>query len=74
MSEFKQYRRTTLTEMRPYVVGEEMTGINVSDADGFPEVGGMIARNSKNNSNQWYISKKYFKDNFVEFIKTPTMT
>lgn len=60
--EFKQYRRTGLSEMRPYVVGEDMTGISVSETD-TPEHGGMVARNPKNYEDQWYVAKKYFDDN-----------
>ena len=62
MSEFKFYQRKGLSEMRPYVPGEDLTGISVSDQD-TPELGGMIARNPKNHADQWYVAKKYFEDN-----------
>jgi hypothetical protein len=61
-TEWKQYKRKGLSEMRPYVVGEDLTGISVSQAD-TPEEGGMIARNPKNHADQWYVAKKYFEDN-----------
>lgn len=62
---WKKYRRVGLSEMRPYVDGEDMTGISVSDPDkALPTlVGGMIARNPKNHNDQWYVAEKYFNDN-----------
>ena len=59
---WKKYRRTGLSEMRPYSVGESLGGISVNQED-TPEVGGMIARNPKNHSDKWYVSKQYFEDN-----------
>jgi len=49
--------------MRPYVDGEDMTNISVSNVD-TPTVGGMIARNPKNHADQWYVAPQYFADNF----------
>lgn len=65
MSEFKQYKRKGLSEMRPYVSGEDLTGVSVSDADKqLPSLdGGYIARNPKNHADLWYVAKKYFDDN-----------
>jgi hypothetical protein len=62
-SGFKQYRRTNIAEMRPYIIGENMSSISISNED-IPEVGGMIARNPKNHNDQWYVAQKYFKENF----------
>ena len=45
MSEFKRYRRTNIAEMRPYVKGEDLTGISVSEQDDPETDMGMIARN-----------------------------
>ncbi|MBP0903580.1 hypothetical protein ACFSKN_03250 [Mariniflexile gromovii] len=68
MSEFKQYRRKNLSEMRPYVKGEKLDGnVSISEADlkaGSPKVGNMIARNPKNHKDQWLVAKAYFDDNF----------
>ena len=64
---FKKYERTNIAEMRPYVLGEDMTSISLSDPDRerTPEVDmGMIARNPKNHKDQWYIARKYFNENF----------
>jgi hypothetical protein len=57
------YRKTATQEMRPYVPGEDLTGISVNKED-TPEEGGMIARNGKNHDDQWYIGKQFFKDNY----------
>lgn len=51
--------------MRPYVPGEDMTGISVSPGD-TPEEGGMIAVNSNNQEDRWYVSKEFFEANYVE--------
>lgn len=60
---FKLYRKSALQEMRPYDPGEDLTGISVSDQD-TPEEGGMIARNSANHADQWYVGKEFFEDNY----------
>lgn len=62
-NEFKQYRRRELSELRPYVLGEDLTNVSVSDVD-HPETDmGMIARNPKNPDDQWYVARQYFEDN-----------
>lgn len=70
MSEFKQYRRKQIAELRPYVEGETLDKIvSVSVADdlkGSPRVGDMIARNPKNHADSWLVAEQYFKDNFEE--------
>lgn len=65
MEDFKQYKRKGLSEMRPYVKGEDLTGVSVSDADKKLETleGGYIARNPVNHEDKWYVAKKYFDDN-----------
>lgn len=62
------YRRTGLSEMRPYVPGEDMTGVSVSASDymllaGNPDPGGFIARNPKNHADKWYVAQAYFEEN-----------
>jgi len=75
MSEFKQYRRKQIAELRPVTIAEENSsatklrslGISVSPADienGSPRRGDMIARNPKNHKDQWLVAKEYFQDNF----------
>lgn len=63
MDAFKQYRKKGLAEMRPYVPGEDLSGVSVS-AEDTPEEGGMIARNSDNHSDQWYVAKAFFQKNY----------
>lgn len=62
---WKKYRRKGLSEMRPYIPGESLENISVSNTD-TPEEGGMIARNPKNHDDQWYVAKKYFEENLEE--------
>ena len=60
------YRRKGLSEMRPYVEGDAMLGISVSQPDkdaGSPKLGDMIARNPKNHEDQWLVAAKYFAEN-----------
>ena len=67
MPEFKQYRRTQIAELRPYIQNENMAGINVGDEDakaGSPKMGDMVARTPKNHDDQWLVSAGYFADNF----------
>jgi hypothetical protein len=70
IEEFKQYRRKSISEMRPYVEGEILDGkVSISQADkdnGSPKVGDMIARNPKNHEDQWLVAKQYFEDNLEE--------
>lgn len=70
MSEFKQYRKAAVAEMRPYVPGESLVGISMSEEDLLlPSLdGGMIARNTKNHSDQWYVAKKFFDENYVPAV------
>jgi hypothetical protein len=65
MSEFKQYKRKGFSEMRPYIDGEDVTSISISEVDKLLPtlVGGYIARNPKDHKDLWYVAKKYFDDN-----------
>ncbi|MDV3901195.1 hypothetical protein CMT89_08325 [Elizabethkingia anophelis] len=43
--------------------------VSISDADkqnGSPKLGDMIARNPKDNTDQWLVAEQYFNDNFEE--------
>ncbi len=67
-NEFKQYKRKGLSEMRPYVKGENiiLAGISISTEDlnnGSPKEGDTIARNPLNHADQWLVAKKYFDEN-----------
>ena len=67
-SEFKQYRRKQIAELRPYVPGEQLNervSISVTDREaGSPREGDMIARNPADHDDQWLIAKDYFEANF----------
>lgn len=58
----KMYRKKAPQAMRPYIVGEDLTGVSVSVED-TPELGGMIAVGSDNNA-RWYVSKTFFNENY----------
>lgn len=63
---WKHYRRKGLSEMRPYVEGEDVSKVSISEPDklaGSPKAGDMIARNPKNHDDQWLVAAKYFADN-----------
>lgn len=65
MNGYRNYRKTAKQPMRPYVVGEDLTGISVNKED-TPEEGGMIAVNPKNPEDRWYVAKQFFLDNYEE--------
>ena len=63
---WKQYKRKGLSEMRPFVEGEDVSSISISEPDkanGSPKAGDMIARNPKNYEDQWLVAEVYFNDN-----------
>ena len=66
--EFKEYRRTQKSQMRPYQDGEVLSprvSISAADRDaGSPKVGDMIARNPANPEDQWLVAADYFAANF----------
>jgi len=51
--------------MRPYLLGEDLTGISVNKED-TPELGGMIAINTNNKEDMWYVGKAFFEENYEE--------
>jgi len=65
--EWREYRRKGLSQMRPYLPGEDLTGISINKED-TPELGGMIARNPDNHADQWYVAKAYFEKNLEEVV------
>ena len=66
MSKFRKYRRTNIAEMRPYILGEDLSEISVAEVDDPKNDMGMIARNPKNHKDQWYVARKYSEDNFYK--------
>lgn len=63
MNPWKFYQKKALQPMRPYIPGEDLSGISVSPED-TPEEGGMIACNPKNMKDQWYVAKTFFEENY----------
>lgn len=63
MEEYRLYRKKQLQEMRPYVPGEDLTGVSVSNSD-TPGPGGMIARNRNNHEDRWYVAADFFAENY----------
>lgn len=62
--DFKLYRKKALQLMRPYILGEDLTGISVNKED-TPGLGGMIAINPHNPEDKWYVAKEFFEENYV---------
>lgn len=68
MSEFKQYRKSQIAEMKAWEPGDDMRRVSVApgDADnGSPKDGDMIARNPKNHDDQWLVAGEFFTQNYV---------
>lgn len=64
-SSFRKYRRRiSVSELRPFVPGEDLSGISVSDEDQPPREGDMVARNPDNHRDKWLVSQEYFAANF----------
>ena len=72
MSQFKQYRRKQIAELRPVTDADFISIrpgglISISSEDskaGSPKAGDMVARNPKNHADQWLVAAQYFVDNF----------
>lgn len=62
---FRPYRKKATQMMRPYVPGEDLSGVSVNEQD-TPELGGMIAVNADNPLDQWYVAKGFFEKNYEE--------
>jgi hypothetical protein len=68
MTEFKEYKRVQIAQMREYEEGEVLDpSVSISPIDannGSPKKGDMIARNPVNHNDQWLVAEDYFKLNF----------
>ena len=60
---WKNYKKSGIAQMRPYVPVEDLTAISVSKED-TPELGGMIGRDPKDHRDQWYVSKQFYNENY----------
>lgn len=63
MNEWTLHQKKQPQEMRPYLPGEDLSGISVNKEDS-PDLGGWIARNPKNHNDQWYVAKQFYADNY----------
>lgn len=64
---FRKYKRVQVSELRPYVEGEDITSIGISPFDkenGSPKLGDMIARNPNDHNDKWLVAAAYFQSNF----------
>ena len=59
-----KYTRSTVVEIRPYILGEDLTHIRVNSFDNPRRGMGMVARNIHNTDDMWYMSREYFETNF----------
>lgn len=67
MTDYRQYRRKQIAELRAWMPGDDMSNVSISAPDreaGSPKQGDMIARNPKNHDDQWLVAEQYFMDNF----------
>ena len=60
---WQPHYKTAVQWLRPYIPGEDMTGISVQDGD-TPEEGGWIGMNPHNIKDRWYVSKEYYEINY----------
>jgi hypothetical protein len=64
---YKEYRKKQTQLLKPYINGEDMVGVSISDADkenGSPKNGDMIAINRNDETDKWLVAEKFFKDNY----------
>lgn len=59
MHDWKLYKRRGYTEARPYVPGEDLTGVGIP-AGVTPVEGGVIARDPSNPNDRWYVTRDLF--------------
>lgn len=71
--EWLKFQRSGVIEMRPYVEGESLDGISVSEQD-TPAHGGMIARNPDNHVDQWYVAADYYMSRYSVMQPQPQLT
>lgn len=63
--DYKTYKFNGEIEVRSYVEGENLKWVTVGKHD-TPQKGGMIARDPADPDDVWYITRKYFKQNFIK--------
>lgn len=72
---FKNYIKKSIQPMRPYEPGEDLQAQNITVyGKDIPELGGMVAVNPDNPTDQWYVSKDFFEKNYIPADITPQPT
>lgn len=69
---WKQYRRTGITEMRPWQAGDDVSNVSISSVDkqaGSPKAGDYIARNVDDHNDQWLVSAEFFAKTGFEEVR-----
>ena len=61
--QFQRYLRKQVSELRPYVPGEDLAGISVHP-DQTPEEGDWVARQTHDHKDQWLVKRSYFEKHF----------
>jgi hypothetical protein len=67
MQNYKEYRKKQTQLLRPYIDGEDTSGVSISDADkenGSPQKGDMVAVNRNDETDKWLVAEKFFNDNY----------
>lgn len=67
MRKFQPHTKTQTTLIRHYEVGEDLTGVSISEADkanGHPKEGDMIGRSRTDENDLWLINADYYKENY----------
>lgn len=69
-TEYKYYLRTGGTWARPYIPGEDMAGVSVSEPDKIllagGETGGFIGTHLEDPTDKFYINPTWFAENYKE--------
>jgi hypothetical protein len=60
----KEYKKKGTILARPYIKGENLAGVSVSERDDPENDLGMIAQNPKDEKDRWYINSEFFRDNY----------
>jgi len=70
--EFKKYSKIGVTEIRPYLEGEQLLkNVVISEErrkKGSPKQGDMICRDPNNTKDVWLITEAYFNSNYEEIV------
>ena len=66
MSEWTWYRRKGYMRMRPYIAGEDLSGVSVPPGVDPAIDRGMIAQSPIDPQDIWYVNRQIFDENYEE--------